>query len=36
MKPEPGFLGLASVCSCAKSSGVHKVRKITRSAEIFR
>src|SRR5258706_9693802 len=30
MGREPGFLGLASVCSCATSSGVHKLRKITR------
>src|SRR5579862_649827 len=29
MRTEPDFFGLVSVCSCATSRGVHKVRKIT-------
>ena len=28
-RPEPGVLGLVSVCSCARSSEVHQVRKIS-------
>src|SRR6476659_8205537 len=34
-RPEPAFLGLVSVCSCAASSGVHKVRKTTRKLGHF-
>src|ERR1043166_3702532 len=30
MGREPGLLGLASVCSCATSTGVDKLRKIKR------
>ena len=30
MRTEPGFLGSVPVCSCATSSGVDKVRKISR------
>jgi len=33
MRPEPGFLGLVSVCSCATSRGVHKIRNISRKLQ---